>query len=121
MSACLTVADLLTATLVEVANVYGATVTYYTQILTGYDTATQERDPYENTAVSVFGFFGKKTLMAPDNTIRTIWTFAFPASDALIPMPLDRLVSSGRSYTVTDVQVQQIGAVVAGYSLTLQN
>ena len=121
MSACLTYSDVLAGTLTETATFAGTSGTYYSAILTGYDTSTSERTPSESAGVTVLGFLNNKIMRAPDNTITRLLTFTLPAGGTVTPKPMDRIEVSGRRYVVTGVDVVQVLGVVASYHLILQS
>lgn len=120
-SCCLTIADLMTDAAEEVVDTIGVTVSYYPQVLTGYNTATTVRTPSEATVVSLDGVFTNLRLTAPEDTIARTASFWFPYAATLgfEPTALDRLVISSRSYRATSVEVDQIGATPSSYTLTL--
>ena len=120
-SCCLTIADLMEDSLGELIETLGVTASYYPQVLTGYDTATAERDPSEEAVVSVTGIFSNLRMTAPDNTIARSAQFLlqYSASLGFTPTALDRLVISSRSYRATQVDVEQFGDTPTSYTLTL--
>lgn len=114
---CLTLADLLAA---QYANpISGAVeVSYYPQVLTGYATATQLRDPSEEAAVSVTGLWFDEAETAQDGVLVRTASFSFAATSELTfsPHALDALAYNGFRY-----RVKGWGSDGGSYTLTLES
>lgn len=119
---CTSIADLLADVIDYASDQIGTTASYYPAVLTGYDETATERDPSEDTVVSVTGIFTNLKQTAPDGVISRSATFTFPYSADLgfQPSSMDRLVIGAYSYRAVAVLVEQIGGTVSSYTLTLE-
>lgn len=101
---CLTLQELLAAQFVTPISggAVEVAVEYYPQVLTGYDTATQVRDPSEETAVAVSGLWYDEGETITEGALVRSAKFSFLAATTLEfePHALDGLIYNGRKYRV---------------------
>lgn len=112
---CLTLADLLAAQ--YTSPISGAvTVSYYPQVLTGYETSTQLRDLSEEAAVSVTGLWFDEAEGERDGALVRTASFTFILTGSFEVHALDALAYNGLKYRVKTWKSDGIS-----YTVTLES